>query len=1034
MVDQNNDSDNQDNGVKNNQINVSADQNEKLGDQNEVNQSANSTNDVNSTNEILPPPPIIQTAAEQPSPVENNINAQNNNPQQPQKLEKIKGPKHFNRTISVIIVIVIALIASFAVFSTSRTQTTSTTITVHQNGTVSTTTISGIKLGKISSCGVINSSGTYYLSGNITPSKNSSCIEINSNNVQIECNKSYIKGSGPYVDIPPFTYGILLNKVNNVSINKCNIGYFSFGVFERSSTNTSITNSNVSNNYISNIRLNNSKYNNILNNYISKSESFGGAVSLLNNSTENKLINNFILFNAEYGFIINSTANSFINNTVSSTPISFYCSAADGIRNNNSAIGNDCYNNTGCNFVECKGINIPTNVTTVRLGSRISSCGTIGKSGNYYLYKNINMSNFVNLSYAYTPCIYINASNVGLNCNNFKVYNTNTAIEAKNVSNVSIKNCNVGDSKIGISFEGVTPYNLSNIKLYNNSYKGLNLDNSSAGSINYINATDNQYGVYISNGVSSTINRFNLKNNTFGLYINNSFGNSFTNGYAFNNSKVDIYATPESANQSANFLGRTACGVSDALWAHCNQYISPNLLYFPVISCKTINKPGDYKLTNNIVEVGGRCISINSNNVVFSCNNLSISGAPGNIAQAIYINNKSNVSVNRCDINGFNSGIYAGNSNDVSLLNNTISNSHYGINASNLNSSVILNNSIEFASRFGIYLSNTIDTNVKNNSLSYGLNNIAIYLLNSTRNSVLDNKVESTSTGIYINGSSNNNTVGGNLVNSNLVDYNCSEGNSGINAEQNGTNYGVTKSGCHWLAALSPSSEYIACGISTTPSIYTLTSDYLYQYGSLCFGVYSKNTQINCNNHTIIATNGGTFALFKNSQNSELSRCYLKGFTAPIIVQNSSVKILNNTIYINSSKATTSALNSNSSNIDVSGNKVLSPYYGFDIRNSYGTILYNNITSGVNGYILNNVSNSEIQNNIASYSNASAGILLINSTSDSFKNNNFFGIRGFICSGSSQNKNSNLDYGSNNCTNNLNCNWINASQPTCPIR
>ena len=60
---------------------------------------------------------------------------------------------------------------------------------------------------------------------------------------------------------------------------------------------------------------------------------------------------------------------------------------------------------------------------------------------------------------------------------------------------------------------------------------------------------------------------------------------------------------------------------------------------------------------------------------------------------------------------------------------------------------------------------------------------------------------------------------------------------------------------------------------------------------------YNNATTINCNGHTIIATNGGIFALLaKGTQGSVIENCYLKGFTTAIEATGGSGRIYNNTI------------------------------------------------------------------------------------------------------------------------------------------
>ncbi len=154
------------------------------------------------------------------TPSANNFNTASQGPQagpspSPQAEPKPKAPKsgsHMPIIFAIaIIVIVIAAAAAFMLSSHSRTTSSTTSIL--------TTTVKQPTMAEITSCMDIKSPGRYYLTKSLSVSLSSgACINITSSNVELIGNSNMIKGSGPFVGIPPFTYGIEASNVRNVSI------------------------------------------------------------------------------------------------------------------------------------------------------------------------------------------------------------------------------------------------------------------------------------------------------------------------------------------------------------------------------------------------------------------------------------------------------------------------------------------------------------------------------------------------------------------------------------------------------------------------------------------------------------------------------------------------------------------------------------------------------------------------------------------------------------------------------------------------
>ena len=182
-----------------------------------------------------------------------------------------------------ILAVVIIIVVAFLFLQHNHSTKTTTALT-----SLNTTTISKINVSALNSCRQINVSGSYFLQSNIHTSQSSGpCINITASNVKLVCNQNHISGSGPYLDTPPFTYGIMISKVSNVSIEDCQISNFSFGILSANSNHALILNNNISQNYVSEIDFINSSTNYVANNYISKSSSGNGAVNITNNSRNN---------------------------------------------------------------------------------------------------------------------------------------------------------------------------------------------------------------------------------------------------------------------------------------------------------------------------------------------------------------------------------------------------------------------------------------------------------------------------------------------------------------------------------------------------------------------------------------------------------------------------------------------------------------------------------------------------------------------------------------------------------------------------
>lgn len=988
-------------------------------------------------------PPPIPEAARQPPPLPEG-QAQQQQQSQPaeqqppkqkpgqQPLQPVRmGGSHAGIVKPLIIFIaVIAIIAVVLLYMQGAFSSGTTT-------TVTTSTISNIRMSQISSCGRIDSPGNYYLSGSIsTGMQEGACINVTVSNVSIVCNGNGLEGSGPYVVVPPFTYGVLVTNASNVSVRGCSVMNFSYGLYAEGVRGLSVTFSNLSRNYVSNVWLQNSSGSLVGSDSLDYNPSQYGAVHISGSSTNNTLSNSTVRHNSQIGISLNATGNSFVNDTVLETPVSFYCSGSTGFRHSNYAYGTSCYNSTGCAFVACNGVNVQPDLSNITLSSAVSSCGTISAPGTYTLQRDLDMGQYVDPSGTTQPCIEIARGNVTLDCDGHSIYNATTGINVS-AGDVGINGCTVSGSGTGISVGEVSDVNLTNVTVRDNSAFGISLSGATNVRMANVTSRGNDYGISLSSSSYALVNRFSVTNNTFGIYLVESAVNTFENGMAVNNTKADVYASGNTINaSSANLFQKSTCTVGDAGWADCKLHIAPSLEYYPIQSCSQLARPGTYMLAANLVGLTSTCFTLTQNGTTLDCDGHSIL-SPVRSGSAISAVGKTNILVEGCNIQGFHNGILAKGS-QLFVNDSTITGSAVGINLTRSTASAVINNRINGTSNYGIYMANVASSVVEDNRINGGVGtNVGIYLNNSRYNHVLNNSMVAAVTGLYITGASGNNTVSANYGDQNVYDYVCSNPNSGMGAEQGGINFGTKKLGCLWMAAALPSSlpqSGPPCTTASKPTSFSLTNDYVYSSGATCFSIDANDTVIDCNGHTIRATDGGTFAAFNGSHGkSEIENCNLIGFTDAIVSEGSDMRAVNNTVYSNSSASgfSTAITVTGPGSVYASNNRLIGQARGLVVSNvSAGTVSYNNAT-GEYPYTFNGVTGVSVQANLAS--GASVAMSLFNSTENSFMGNRLYGTTGLLCAGVSAHSGANSDQGLNSCSSNYACgSWLTSSLASCP--
>ena len=495
--------------------------------------------------------------------------------------------------------------------------------------------------GELASCTAIKAPGNYEIESEIkTTMQSGACINVTADDVHIMCSNGLITGSGPYSGVPPFTYGIEFSGASNDSVSGCIIKNFSYGIYAPSSEGLRIYDNNVSVNYLSNIYLKGAHNSSVYSNFMSGSASTEGSLYITGNSTGNRVVNNTILRNQYYGISVNSTGNLFLVNHVNASPVSFYCSISGGLAGSNIGNSNICLNSTGCGFIRCSGTNIPPDLSQLRLGSSISSCGSITMPGSYALTGNVDMGAYVNVSAEQgygIPCISVKSNNVALDCKGFGVFNSTTGISAYNASNVTVSDCNAWNSTVGMALASTMASNVRNFTSRNDG-TGLMLKGSSGDILSNVKAYYGTYGAYLLNSSTDTFQGFNFSGNRYGIYVNKSIGEAFSNGAAVNNLQSDVYATPDSAAASYSIMLSSACGLTNAQWAPCGQHTMANMSNYPISSCSNLYRAGNYTLTSNILNGQAACMDITASNVLLNCLSHSITAAYTTLGPAIHIN------------------------------------------------------------------------------------------------------------------------------------------------------------------------------------------------------------------------------------------------------------------------------------------------------------------------------------------------------------------------------------------------------------
>lgn len=892
----------------------------------------------------------------------------------------------------------------------------------------------------IVSCTTINSPGVYHVVGFInTNIAQGPCISIRSSNVALLGNNSDMTGSGPFVQTPPFSYGIEVFNESNVTLSNMTILKFSYDVFFNNTSSSRVYNVNALNATMSGIYLSQSHLNTINFNRAFAAGSIQGGIGVVGGGN-NTIKDNQATNNAYYGLYINSTNNVFFNNTVIQNPIDIACGTNSQLRYENRFSDSRCNVNYYCDFASCSTTNLPAGVGSVVLSSPVKSCGLIQKSGIYQLNSNLNLSKYVNTSNpgSTSTCISITAPSVTLNCNNDTISNSYYGVIASSVYNTTLMNCKFYNNTYGIYLSNSFSNNVTGVTVAKSTY-GLYLNNQSSTSISDSDYHGNTYGIYINDSSALTFTNDNANNNTYGIYYSSGTTTSFFGNKLNSNPKGDLYCTPQTYDSNFEIFQNNQCGLSDCNWASCASHLLVPLSEYPISNCGVISNSGNYTLQSVILSgFTSDCMTIDANNVNFNCQGHFMQGAA--YGNAFLISGHNNVTITNCDITQYGFAINATNVSFLTLKNDTIQNISNGVSLINATFSQINQVRISDFDGYGFNFYNVNNSVITNSTANRGINGASGFVFTKSNKNVItfDGSNSNPSFGFIFN-NSRSNLIQNNTAISNVnYDYACAGGSSGVYAESGLVNQGINKHNCIWMIEVNPAINPVCYAISASSTI-LLQQDMLYTYGATCYSVYNTNSSvvngttvlrsannsiINCNGHTILATRGGTFLDIQNSSAVTVENCYLRGFTRAIVASGPNAHVLNDTI-INSNYSI--AITGASSPV-IANDNFTNDTYGIYAQNSrYGTVqdnIFRNVSTAME---ISGGSSYTLYSNLVN--DTRIGLYLINTQLNRLQDDRLLNAStsGIECTQFAATSSSNIDAGGNSCSSNSGCVWMTTS-------
>jgi len=430
----------------------------------------------------------------------------------------------------------------------------------------------------VSSCQVINTSGSYVLNTSITGSTATRCIEITASDVVFDGAGLTIEGDDVGSD-----YGVFVNNsptvLTNVTVKNLNLTDWYNGIYYRNAENGSIENNTINSNNRNGIYLYSSSNNTLTDNRVNQNL-YG--IYLDSSSNNNTISNNTANGPSQnYGILIyTSNNNTITDNNARSNNVGIYLyfsSSYNTVSNNNassnswrgiqlasSSKNNTITNNTANSNLQ-HGIYLDSSSSNNTITNNTASSN--GQKGIYLTFSSYNTLSNNNASLNNESGIYLYSSSSNTLSNNtansnkmYGIYiiftsnnntaSNNTAME-NNVLDFYIQGSstactNTLADNTGSGGRPVEYYNTT-VNLSNKTLAELILCNADGSTITNVTiegstSLDNN-GIFVLNTDNSTFTNVTSSNNYYGMFLDLSNGNIIANntGSFSNNGNIGIY-------------------------------------------------------------------------------------------------------------------------------------------------------------------------------------------------------------------------------------------------------------------------------------------------------------------------------------------------------------------------------------------------------------------------------------------------------------------------------------------------------------
>ncbi|MBI5159166.1 right-handed parallel beta-helix repeat-containing protein [Candidatus Micrarchaeota archaeon] len=321
-------------------------------------------------------------------------------------------------------------------------------------------------------------------------------------------------------------------------------------------------------------------------------------------------------------------------------------------------------------------------------------------------------------------CFVFNADSITLDCNGYNITgNGNGAgVNATGRKNIIIKNCGIRNFTVGINFTKTNYSDITNNRVWNNSWYGVMFTTSNSSNITSNNIyNSSSSGVYLSSSHNNSVSSNNVYNGSSnGISIFNSHNNSVSlNNISYNWVGLYVSASDNHSIHSNRVFNNSQEGIS--LWnSNTNNSVYSNTVF------------------NNTDH--GIYLFSSPDNTVHHNTVFSQTVAPGGQR-----------------------GIYIYYSHRNLVYSNNVSNNTYGIEISYSNWANVSSNNLSVRGSLLLSYSNHshVHSNIMSKSISYG-----IWSSDAYNNSIYSNNISNCSSGLYIFSSFNNSFSFNRVINS----------------------------------------------------------------------------------------------------------------------------------------------------------------------------------------------------------------------------------------------------------------------------